>query len=183
MGTLHPFRVIAPRPSQATPCLEAFRRELDYVFWTLQRLGARPPDVEDLLQDVFVVLHRNWPTLDTNRPIRPWLFSVAFRLVRTYRRRHFRETPRDGLDLPDDGTDVERSLQDRQSLTMLFAALDRIPEPRRSVLVLHDLDGVRVVEIARRLSITTFGVYARLRKGRKELASAVRSLHMRSERP
>jgi len=43
--------------------------------------------------------------------------------------------------------------------------------------VLHDLDGVEVVEIARRLSITRFGVYARLRKGRKELASAVRSLN------
>lgn len=183
MGTLHFLRTVAPRPGPATACLEAFERELDYVFWTLQRLGARPLDVEDLLQDVFAVLHRNWPTLDTSRPLRPWLFSVAFRLVQTYRRRQFRETLRDGLDLPDGSPDPEGSLQERQSLTMLFAALERIPEPRRSVLVLHDLEGVKVIEIARQLSITTFGVYARLRKGRKELASAVRALHVGSARP
>jgi RNA polymerase sigma-70 factor (ECF subfamily) len=183
MGTLHFFRTVAPRPSPSTACLEAFERELDYVFWTLRRLGARPPDLEDLLQDIFAVLHRNWPTLDTSRPLRPWLFTVAFRLLRTYRRRQFRETLRDGLDLPDGGPDPEGCLQDRQSLTLLFTALERVPEPRRSVLVLHELDGVEVVEIAQRLSITTFGVYARLRKGRKELASAVRSLYMRSARP
>ncbi len=140
-------------------------------------------DVEDLLQDIFAVLHRNWASLDTTRPLRPWLFSVAFRLVRTYRRRQFREILRDGLDLPDGGPDPEASLQDRQALTLLFAALERVPEARRCVVVLHDLDGVKVVEIARRLSITKFGVYARLRKGRKELASAVRSLHGRSTRP
>ncbi len=177
------LRAVAPQPSQATACLAAFERELDYLFWTLQRLGARPLDIEDLLQDMFAVLHQNWPTLDTTRPLRPWLFSVAFRLVRTYRRRQFRETLRDVLDPPDGSPDPEGRLQDRQSLTLLSAALERIPEPRRSVLVLHELDGVEVVEIARRLSITTFGVYARLRKGRKELASAVRSLGGRSVRP
>ncbi|HSY41617.1 MAG TPA: sigma factor-like helix-turn-helix DNA-binding protein, partial [Polyangia bacterium] len=64
----------------------------------------------------------------------------------------------------------------QQSLALLSAALERVPDARRSVLMLHDLDGVEVIEIARRLSITRFGVYARLRKGRKELASAVRAL-------
>jgi len=40
----------------------------------------------------------------------------------------------------------------------------------------HDLDGLDIVDIARELSMTKFGVYARLYKGRKELASAVRRL-------
>ena len=47
---------------------------------------------------------------------------------------------------------------------------------RRSVLVKHDLEGLEVIDIARELSITKFGVYARLYKGRKELAAAVRRL-------
>jgi DNA-directed RNA polymerase specialized sigma24 family protein len=41
---------------------------------------------------------------------------------------------------------------------------------------MHDLDGVAVEDIARRLSISRFGVYARLRKARKELAAAARRL-------
>jgi len=176
MGTLHFLRAVTPHPGADTSCLQAFERELDYLFWTLQRLGARPSDVEDLLQDIFAVLYNKWSTLDTTRPLRPWLFGVAFRMVRTYRRRQMRETPRDGLDPMDGAPDPEDNLQERQSLALLSAALERVPEARRSVLVLHDLDGVEVIEIAHRLSITRFGVYARLRKGRKELASAVRSL-------
>jgi len=176
MGTLHFLRAVAPRPDAGASCFQAFARELDYLYWTLQRLGARPSDTEDLLQDIFAVLHNKWSTLDTTRPLRPWLFGVAFRVVRTYRRRQVRETPHDGLDPPDVGPDPEDKLQEQQSLAMLSAALERVPETRRSVLMLHDLEGVEVVEIARRLSITRFGVYARLRKGRRELASAVRSL-------
>ncbi|HSS40012.1 MAG TPA: sigma factor-like helix-turn-helix DNA-binding protein, partial [Polyangia bacterium] len=51
-----------------------------------------------------------------------------------------------------------------------------VPLPRRAVVVMHDLDGVPVNEIARSLSISRFGTYARLRKARKELAAAVRRL-------
>ena len=47
----------------------------------LRRLGVPAAEVEDLAHDVFVVLHRNWPTLDTERPLRPYLFGVAFRIV------------------------------------------------------------------------------------------------------
>lgn len=182
MGTLHFLRPAASRPSPETACLEAFERELDYLFWTLQRLGASPYETEDLLQDIFAILHGRWSTLDTTRPLRPWLFGVAFRLVQTYRRRRARETPRDDLDLPDPAIGPEEEMQNRQSLALLSAALDCVPEARRSVVMLHDLDGVQVVEIGRRLSITRFGVYARLRKGRKELAAALRSLQKRIPR-
>jgi len=59
---------------------------------------------------------------------------------------------------------------------LLWAAFDYVPVSRRFVLIKHDLEGLDVIEIARELSMTKFGVYARLYKGRKELASAVRRL-------
>jgi RNA polymerase sigma-70 factor (ECF subfamily) len=80
------------------------------------------------------------------------------------------------LDPTDAAPDPEAAVQNQEALEFLTAALQRVPEARRSVVVLHDLEGVEVSNIARQLSITRFGVYARLRKGRKELASAVRSL-------
>jgi len=43
-------------------------------------------------------------------------------------------------------------------------------------LILHDLEGVEVLDIARQLAMTKFGVYARLSRGRKELGSALRRL-------
>jgi RNA polymerase sigma-70 factor, ECF subfamily len=177
MGYLPPVRAVArPRPTPENACLTAFETDLDYLFETLRRLGAGPREIEDLVQEVFLVLHRNWPTLDTTRPLRPYLFGVAFRIVCAHRRRRSREVPTPALDLQDDHASPEGTLQSKESVALLLAALDRIPLQRRAVVIMHDLDGLPVAEIAERLSITRFGTYARLRKARTELAAAVRRL-------
>jgi len=165
----------APAPTDGS-CVDTFDRELDYVFGTLQRLGAPSADIEDLLQEVFLALHRNWLTLDTTRSLRPWLFGVAFRVVRMHRRRRSRETPEAELDPEDDSPSPEGLVQRQESLALLSAGLDLVPASRRSVVIKHDLEGREIVDIARELRITKFGIYARLYKGRKELASAVRRL-------
>ena len=61
------LRLVHSRPSVSAPdagCLDSFGRELDYLYGTLQRLGVRAPDMEDLLQEIFLALYRNWPSLD-----------------------------------------------------------------------------------------------------------------------
>lgn len=176
MGYLRPLRSTPALPKLESSCLEAFDAELDYLFQTLRRMGARPREVDDLAQDVFLVLHRNWPTLDTTRPLRPYLFGVAFRIVCAHRRRRAREIPFAALDTEDSAVSPEGALQSKESAAILLAALDQIPLARRAVLVMHDLDGVPVADVADKLSITRFGTYARLRKARKELATAVRRL-------
>jgi RNA polymerase sigma-70 factor (ECF subfamily) len=179
MGYLRLVHSAPPAPTSEATCLDAFDRELNYLFETLQRLGASAREVEDLAQEIFVVLHRNWPKLDLTRPLRPYLFGVAFRIVCAHRRRRAREIPHPSLDTADGGTSPEGLLQSKQSVELLMAALERVPPPRRAVVVMHDLDGVPIVDVARRMSISRFGAYARLRKARKELASAVRRSHLR----
>src|SRR5207244_5843593 len=98
-------------------------RELDDLYGTLLRLGARRDDMDDLLQEIFLILCRSWSELDTTRPMRPWLFGVAFRVVRTHRRRRARETPSPGLDLEDDALSPEGRLQGQESVALLSAAL------------------------------------------------------------
>ena len=172
------LRLVRPpaSPEPDATCIEAFDRDLDYIFATLQRLGARPGDIEDLMQEIFLVLYRNWPDLDTSRSLRPWLFGVAFRVVRMHRRRRMRESPFGELEREDEGPSPESRLQGQESLAMLYAALQLVPLARRSIVIKHDLEGLEIIEIARELSMTKFGVYARLYKGRKELAAAVRRL-------
>ncbi|HSS38885.1 MAG TPA: sigma factor-like helix-turn-helix DNA-binding protein, partial [Polyangia bacterium] len=112
--------------------------------------------------------------LDVSRSLRPWLFGVTFRVLRAQRRRRAREVLCADFELEDATASPEALLQDREALVRLSAALDRVPLARRSVVVLHDLEGVEIVEIARRLSMTKIGVYTRLYKGRRELAAALR---------
>src|SRR5450631_77054 len=84
MGYLRQVRSPLPQLPTESSCLEVYERELDYLFATLQRMGANPREIEDLAQEVFVVLHRNWPTLDTTRPFRltfsPWHSESSARI-------------------------------------------------------------------------------------------------------
>jgi RNA polymerase sigma-70 factor (ECF subfamily) len=170
----------SPSPKAESGCLDAFQRELDYLYMTLQRLGAGPGEIDDLLQEIFLVLYRHWPSLDLARPLRPWLFGVTFRVLRAQRRRRAREVLCADFELEDGASSPESLLAAREALVSLSAALDRVPLARRSVVVLHDLEGVEIVEIARRLSMTKIGVYTRLYKGRRELAAALRRLQRKA---
>ena len=176
MGYLRQVRSASPTDETETTCLGAYERELDYLFQTLRRLGTNPPELEDLAQEVFLVLHRNWSSLDLSRPLRPYIFAIAFRMVCAHRRRRGREVPYAYLEAEDQATGPERSLQSKESAELLMAALDTVPLQRRAVVILHDLDGLPIVEVAARLSLTRFSAYARLRKSRKELTRALRRL-------
>ncbi len=157
-------------------CLDVYERELGYLYETLRRLGVRAPDIDDVAQEIFVVLQRNWPELDVSYPLRPYLSAVAFRLASAHRRRRAREIPYAHLDAEDETAGPEEAFQSAESAQLLLMALRRLPAKRRAVVLMHDLDGHPIVDVAARLSLTRFGAYARLRKARKELASAMRRL-------
>jgi RNA polymerase sigma-70 factor (ECF subfamily) len=173
----------APPPITADEaCLRAFQDELDYIYRTLKRLGAPPLDVEDLIQDVFLVLRGCWARCDKSRPLRPYLFGIAFRIVAAHRRKRTREVPFGVIDLPDAQADLDADLRSKQARRLVMAALDRVPLPRRAVLIMHELDGVPVAEVATALKIPRFTVYGRLRKARRELAAAVKRILKSGER-
>ena len=93
MGHLRLVHSISSASALAHPCLDAFQGELDYLHQTLRRLGAAPHEIEDLAHEVFLALHRSWTTYDASRPLRPFLFGVAFQIVGGERGRLAREIP------------------------------------------------------------------------------------------
>ena len=161
-------------------CLDAYQSTLNYLLSTLERLGVAPAEVEDVAHEVFLVLRRTWTDYDVNRPFKPYLFGIAFRVASSHRRRWWREIPCDVVDLIDHAPSPDRELETRQARALVLAALEKIPLPRRAVLVMHDLDQLSVQEVAATLSIPLFTVYSRLRKARLELESAIREIQRRS---
>jgi RNA polymerase sigma-70 factor (ECF subfamily) len=164
------------RPSADEACLGAFQKELDYVYRTLRRLGTASSEVDDLAQEVFLALRRCWIEYDPERPLRPYLFGIAFRIASAYERKRRREVAFGVVEVGDTGPGPDDALQSKQARALVLAALDRIPLPRRAVLVMHDIDDVPVSAVAATLGIPLFTVYSRLRKARRELEAAVRRL-------
>lgn len=175
MSYLRLLPSVAPRiPPSDEACLEAFQRELDYVCRTLRRLGTWPSEVEDLAQEVFLALRRSWPDYDASRPLRPYLFGIAFRIASAYQRKRSREVAFGIVEISDAGPGPDEVLQTKQVRAMVLRALEKIPLPRRAVLVMHDLDDVPVSEVAAVLAIPRFTAYSRLRKARREFETAMR---------
>ncbi len=177
-STAQPAR---PQPVADHPCLGAFQLEFDYIVRSLRRLGVRRDDVEDLVQEVFMVLHSRWDRYDSSRPLRPYLFGIAFRVAAAHHRKTKRELPCGVVPVEDHGPRPDQALQTKQARALALSALERIPLPRRAVFVMHEIDEVSMRDIASALSIPRFTAYSRLRKGRREFAAAVASLCLGSE--
>ncbi len=164
-------------------CLTAFEKELHYIFRTLRRLGVASSDVEDLVQEVFLALRRSWSDYDPSRPLRPYLFGIAFRIAAAHQRKRRREVALQVVEVSNMDPNPEEALQNKQSRALVLAALERIALPRRAVLIMHDIDEVPIVEVASALSIPRFTAYSRLRKARQEFEAAVRRSAKDSDEP
>ena len=178
--------LLAPPPAHVIrkdPVLEAYQQEITYVFHALLWLGARPQELEDLAQELFIALRRSWSRYDPARPLRPYLFGVAFRVVSMQRRKRKQEVALTTLELRDGGAGPDKALQAKQARALVLRALERIPLRRRAVLVMHDLEEVPMVQTAAALSIPLFTAYSRLRKARKELEAAIRRIANERSRP
>lgn len=176
MSHLRLVSSLASRMTSDEACLDTFQRELHYIYRTLRRMGAWPSEVEDLAQELFLALRGAWKNYDPDRPIRPYLFGIAFRIASAHQRKRNREVAF-GIVEPDDLAPwPDEALQSKQARTTVLAALERIPLRRRAVLVMRDLDDIPMADIASVLAIPLFTAYSRLRKARRELEVAVRQL-------
>jgi RNA polymerase sigma-70 factor (ECF subfamily) len=154
-----------------------FDREFTYVWSTLHRLGVAQSDLKDQVQEVFLTVHRILAEYDRARPIRPWLFGIALRIVARYRSKRpaydlvETDEPASSAPLPDE------TVQAHQERALVTRALSAIAWSRRPVFVMAEIDEVPVTEIASVLDIPLNTAYSRLRLAREEFAAAIERLH------
>lgn len=155
---------------------EAYDAEFEGVWLYLRRLGVPAADVEDAVHDVFVVAHRRYGTYDSSRPLRPWLLGIAFRIAAQWRRqrRHEVDVDEPGRELADSAQGPEDAFEDHETKSHLHAALSQIDLQQRAVVVMHDLHGIPVPQIAEELAVPLNTVYSRLRLGRAKVAALLR---------
>jgi RNA polymerase sigma-70 factor (ECF subfamily) len=140
-----------------------------------RRLGGPRLDPEDLLHDIFVVVLRRQHEFRGEAKLSTWLFRVTQRVVRWKRRndavrrwlweRHGDDLAGAPASVPTPVEELER----REHSRRLYAALDRLPEKYRTVLVLFALEGLPGQEIAELLGTDANTVWVRLHRARGKL--------------
>ncbi|HSO39382.1 MAG TPA: sigma-70 family RNA polymerase sigma factor [Labilithrix sp.] len=168
-------------PSAPT-CREVFDRELPFVYNALRRLGIRAADLPDATQEVFATVAAVLGDYDPARPLRPWVFGIAYRVGLRYldvsHRR--REVPSEIPEAPDSSPGADAIVERNEERDLARFALSKVEPSRRAVLILAHFEGLSVPEIASALQIPINTAYSRLHRARQEFSEAARKLGWRS---
>ena len=157
-----------------------FRRQ---VAGNLYRVLGDRSDLDDLVQEVFVIAFRGLERFRGDARLSTWLYricvNVALGRIRTRKRR----PPPIGVDDLDaanaDPSLVERpempdrALERREEQARVYRALDTLPPKKRMVLYLHEIEGLDLKEIAYLVDSNPVTVRTRLFYARREFYAAL----------
>lgn len=176
-GPAEGARAAEPRSAPGEPAsldlLAVHHQHADFVWCSLQRLGVRPPDLDDVSQEVFLVVHKRLHTFDGSSKLTTWLFGICMRVATAHRRRAWfrRETP--AAELPDAGEAPASDRPDalcaaREARATLERVLDAMDLDKRAVFVMFEIDELPSEEIAGILGVPVGTVWSRLSAARKQ---------------
>jgi RNA polymerase sigma-70 factor, ECF subfamily len=165
----------SPQPEsrgEVPPFAVVYDEYFNLVWSAARQLGVSPEAIDDVVQEIFVVIHSRLSSVQQVESLRSWVYGVARRTVATYRRaRRSRNATgaqyaevADWLEpLPPTPHDLS-VLADRQRL--LLRLLGELDESKREVFALAEIEGFTAPEIAEALDLPVNTVYSRLRAAR-----------------
>jgi len=152
-----------------------FRRQ---VAGNLYRVLGDRTDLDDLVQEVFVIAFRGMERFRGDSKLSTWLYricvNVALGRIRTRKRRPaaFGVTDLDAAphdpSLMERPETPERSLERRQDRERVYRALEALAPKKRIVLYLHEIEGMDLKEIAYLVESNPVTVRTRLFYARRE---------------
>lgn len=158
---------------------EVYTEHVAFVWRTLRAFGVGDAQLEDAVQDVFVVVHRRLCEWEGRAAITTWLFAIARRVASTHRRRAGTRTDRtEPLDLQPElvgPADTFAAMSRAQAAATVMSILDTIDDNQRIVFALVELEQLPVPEVAQMLDLKLNTAYSRLRLARAAFDLAVRA--------
>jgi RNA polymerase sigma-70 factor (ECF subfamily) len=167
---------------------ELYDNYVELLWRNARRLGVGDDAVDDVLQQVFLVVHRRLPEVTMTGSEKAWLFGVLLRVVREHKRSLRRKSPHrffggpaDPETLPDErGRQPDESLARSEAAALVQRWLEALDEDKREVFILAELEQLSAREIGEATGTNPSTVYSRLRAARIELEAAAER-HRKSE--
>lgn len=158
-------------------CREVVDAYKDRLLTVIARVAGPGADAEDLAQDTFVKAFGAIRRFQGGSALYTWLYRIAVNTARDWAdwKRRRPAVPLDGEHGPiaepatDPGDSPLARLERREAVQAVHRALERLPEPFRTTLVLREMEGCSYEEIARLLDISIGTVESRIFRARMRL--------------
>lgn len=155
-----------------------FQKHREDVARLVFRMTGASSDLEDLIQEVFLQVHKSIGDFRGDARFSTWLYRLTVNVVLMHRRSAksrpqlvaevLAAAPKDAGLLPDE--QVAR----RRRMTAFTRLVDRLSDKKRTVFILHELEGLSPSEIGKIVGAPVLTVRTRLFYARRELASLLR---------
>ncbi len=143
---------------------EAYRKFFNLLTIYLRKILSqkifKSVDVEDVIQEILVSIHKSKHTYDGNRPLKPWINAIISYRVSDYLREHYSENDNQKISI-----DKFFDIEDENSVTDLtdnnediIKALDKLNAKQRSVIELMYLQDLSVKEVSKILKMNESAV-------------------------
>jgi RNA polymerase sigma-70 factor, ECF subfamily len=140
---------------------------------TARRLAGADGEGDDVFQEAVIRAHERLDSLRDEARFRSWFFAILLSIHRSRRRRAFwrRFLPIDDafVEGREPAAMPQRGEDEWQRARRISQALSRIPAVQREAIVLHDVEGFSVEEIAAMQRVSRSAVKSRLSRGRDRL--------------
>lgn len=149
-----------------------------FVWASARRLGVGEEDIDDVVQEVFLVIHAKLDTVRDPDALRSWIYGVVRRTVSTQRRQAKTRAARvsilpDAEAVPSPGPTPAEASEHSADAVLLQRILATLSDAKREVFVLAELEELSAAEIAAALEIPLNTVYSRLRHARQDFEAAL----------
>jgi RNA polymerase sigma-70 factor (ECF subfamily) len=173
-----------PEAAPLPPFHEVYKQYLDFVWSSAGHLGAGTDVIDDVVQDVFIVIHSKLATLQRPEALRSWIYGIVRRTVSDYRRSS-RTRDAAGAKLgvePKSTNPSPLDLAERNAeLELLENVLAKLDEPKREIFVMVEVLEMTVPEVVQALEIPLNTAYSRLRAARQSFEEALPRYEARSK--
>lgn len=164
---------------------EVYESHFEFVWRSARRLGVDGSAVDDVVQEVFLVVHRKLSATHFESTVKAWLYGVTVGIVRNHmrskRRRGTSEELHDNM-----ASDAARSPAEaasrNEAARALHEFLAQLDADRREVFVMVDLEQESVAATATALGINTNTAHGRLRAARQQLEQYLARRHAADKR-
>lgn len=157
---------------------ELFRRHADTVYHRLTRMLGPDPEREDLVQEVFLAVHRGLPRFRGDAAFSTWLYRIIIHVgyahMRRGKRRPMVALKVDEAELSvDPGATPEARAAAHQELDEVFSCLQQIKPKKRIAFVLRVVEGLSLDEIGQLVDAKPAAVGQRIKHAQKELSALI----------
>ena len=164
---------------------ELYDRYRSQVFRTALAITADRDAAEDILQEVFLKLHRYAERIDRTVLLAPWLYRVTANLCYTHISRRGRwltalEDAIENMVAPPGRSYPEHQLERGELQHVIRQAIDSLSPSQKIVIVLHYLADLNLKEIADILEVPEGTIKSRLYYGRENLRRKLASSRVTS---